>query len=126
MFDIGVYAYLRALFSVNNEEFGKGIFGQAPSIVTSTNAFNNQWAGLRELTFRFGMIRSNRHKREPPPKEERSSCYICSILKYKLITSLLNSGIIVGLTHYYTKAKRCERRFIFLFFKPNLVRMLWR
>jgi len=22
MFDIGVYAYLRALFSVNNEEFG--------------------------------------------------------------------------------------------------------
>jgi len=32
MFDIGVYAYLRALFFGNSEEFGqKGIFGQPPS-----------------------------------------------------------------------------------------------
>jgi hypothetical protein len=32
MFDIGVYAYLRALFFENSEELGrKGILGQAPS-----------------------------------------------------------------------------------------------
>jgi hypothetical protein len=31
IFNIGVYAYLRALFSLNNEEFGQnGIFGQPP------------------------------------------------------------------------------------------------
>ena len=30
---LGVYAYLRALFFLNNEEFGhKCIFGQAPSV----------------------------------------------------------------------------------------------
>jgi len=37
MFDIGVYAYLRALFFRNSEEFGqKGILGQPPSRFVQT------------------------------------------------------------------------------------------
>jgi hypothetical protein len=39
MCDIGVYAYLRALFFENSEELGgKGILGQAPSFSGHMNA----------------------------------------------------------------------------------------
>jgi len=36
------------------------------------------------------------------------------------------SSKIVGLTRYLSRASRCDRKFIFLFFIFNLLLMLWR
>ena len=49
MFDIGVYAYLRALFSHNNDELGEsGILGQPPrdGQTDQSTTTNNPFFGL--------------------------------------------------------------------------------
>jgi hypothetical protein len=47
-----------------------------------------------------------------------------TLLNPQIIASLLNSGKIAGKYYYFTIANRWDCRFIFLFFKPNLL-LIW-